>query len=81
MRLVVDPRGAIRAIYDEAIEFAALGRAEISRASHVEPDANGGWSADLSPVGGPLLGSFGRRSEALQAEHAWLEKHWLSLRV
>ena len=37
----------------------------------------GGWRADLSPVGGPQLGPFRRRSEALRAEAAWLVEHWL----
>ena len=30
-----------------------------------------------APVGGPVLGPFDRRSEALEAERAWLEAHWL----
>ena len=36
-----------------------------------------GWLADLSPVNGPVLGPFDRRSEALAAELAWLEANWL----
>jgi hypothetical protein len=52
----------------------SLGRLTITRAGHVEPDARGGWLADLSPVGGPALGPFSRRSEALAAEQLWLEK-------
>lgn len=31
--------------------------------------------ADLSPVGGPLLGPYQRRSEALAAEVQWLAEH------
>ena len=34
--------------------------------------------ADLSPVGGPLLGPFERRSDAVQAEVYWLETNWLA---
>ena len=30
-----------------------------------------------SPVGGPTLGPFARRSDALAQETAWLEAHWL----
>jgi hypothetical protein len=75
MTLVVRPGGLVTCVYDEAIDLAALGRAAITRASHVEPDALGRWSADLGPVGGPVLGPFARRSEALAAERAWLEAH------
>jgi hypothetical protein len=78
MRLVIDPSGRVRAVYDEALDLAGLGRLEIRRASHVEPNEAGGWLADLSPVGGPVLGPFDRRSSALEAEHAWLEACWLS---
>jgi hypothetical protein len=78
MHLVVAPGGCVRAIYAEEIDLAALGRPEVSRASHVEPDGRGGWTADLSPVGGPALGPFALRSEALAAEVAWLEAHWLT---
>jgi hypothetical protein len=59
------------------IDLSCLGVPDIRRASHVEPNADGGWWSDLSPVGGPRLGPFGRRSEALAAEQAWLEGHWL----
>jgi len=43
----------------------------------VEPDQQGRWWADLSPIRGPSLGPFTQRSEALAAEHAWLETNWL----
>ncbi len=78
MQLVISPGGTVRCIYDEAIEVAALGQPEIQRASHVEPDGRGQWIADLAPVGGPKLGPFSRRSEALEAERQWLEVHWLT---
>ena len=77
VQLVVEPGGAVRAIYSEVINFAALGSPAISRASHVEPDEQGRWWADLSPVAGPMLGPFACRSEALQAEQSWLEDNWL----
>jgi DNA adenine methylase len=77
MQLLVLTNGDIRCLYEEAIDLGALGRSAITRASHVEPDADGHWWADLAPVGGPVLGSFGRRSEALEAERTWLEQHWL----
>jgi hypothetical protein len=77
MKLLVKPEGTVRAIYDESIDLAVLGKPTITRASHVEPGAEGRWLADLKPVGGPVLGPFDRRSEALEAEHDWLERHWL----
>jgi len=42
------------------------------RASHVEPDAEGCWWADMGPSGGAVLGPYGSRSEALGAEREWL---------
>jgi hypothetical protein len=76
MKLLVRPDGTVRAIYHEEIDLGALGRPTITRASHVEPDQEGRWRADLTPVGGPVVGPFDRRSEALAAEHDWLER-WL----
>lgn len=73
MLLRIDPGGAITCLYSEAIDLPALGALRIRRASHVEPDEHGSWWADLAPVGGPHLGPFALRSEALQAEQAWLE--------
>ena len=77
MQMVIDLMGLVRCLYEEAIDLHALGRPTIIRASHVEPDAAGQWWADLSPVAGPRLGPFRVRSEALGAERAWLESHWL----
>ena len=77
MDLIVSPDGTIRAVYAEAIDLGVLGHLVISRASHVEPDERGCWCADMSPVAGPVLGPFRRRSEALEAELAWLVTNWL----
>ena len=78
MDLIVNPSGAVSAIYAEAIDLATLGTLTVRRASHVEPDEQGGWSADLAPVNGPVLGPFPYRSAALAAEVAWLQRHWLT---
>jgi len=78
VQLVIEPGGAVRCIYSEAIHLAALGSPVISRASHVEPDQHGRWWADLSPVGGGILGPYTQRSAALDAEHEWLVRHWLN---
>jgi hypothetical protein len=72
MELVVRGNGAVSCIYDEALDLRELGGLTIKRASHVEPDAEGNWVADMGPVGGPIMGPFGTRSEALAAERAWL---------
>ena len=78
MHLRVDPGGRLYCLYTEVLDLAALGDLSIRRASHVEPDAEGRWWADLAPVGGPRLGPFPTRTPALQAEQAWLEAHWLT---
>ena len=75
--LNITPSGVIRTLYHEAFPLHSLGRLQISRGSQVEPTAEGSWTADLSPVGGPCLGPFRQRSEALAAEVAWLERHWV----
>ena len=72
MELVVDAGGSVRCIYDEALDLREIGKLQISRASHVEPDAEGYWWADMGPSGGPVLGPFRSRSEALGAEREWL---------
>ena len=77
MRLVIEPGGRVRCLYGEAVDLTSLGVLSIRRASHVEPDDAGSWWADLAPVGGPRLGPFTLRSLALDAETAWLERHWL----
>jgi len=73
MELFVGVDGGVRCIYDESLDLRELGRLTITRASHVEPDADGFWWADMGPSGGPVLGPFGSRSEALGAEKGWLE--------
>ena len=78
MNLLIDPRGQVHCLYGEAVDLAVLGSLSIRRASHVEPDEQGRWWADLSPVDGPMLGPFEQRSQALEAEAAWLESHLLS---
>lgn len=78
MQLLIAPDGTLRCLYEEAIDLAALGSLQIQRGSHVEPDDAGQWWADMSPVSGPKLGPFTRRSQALDAERAWLESNWLT---
>jgi hypothetical protein len=72
VELVVGVDGGVSCIYDEAVDLREIGRLTITRASHVEPDQDGNWLADMGPAGGPVMGPFGTRSEALAAERAWL---------
>ncbi len=43
MALVVAADGVARCIYDEALDLREIGTLKITRASHVEPDAEGCW--------------------------------------
>jgi hypothetical protein len=72
MELLVGADGVARCIYDEALDLREIGNLQITRASHVEPDAEGYWWADMGPVDGPELGPFRSRSEALEVERGWL---------
>ena len=81
MTLVVGPRGTVRCIYAEHLDLGAIGPLRISRASHVEPDEAGRWWADITPAGGPILGPFARRSDALAAERRWLDENLISIAV
>jgi hypothetical protein len=73
MRLLIDPHGVIHAVYGEEIDLGTLGQLTIRRASHVEPDETGRWWVDFSPIGGPRLGPFSVRSQALAAEQEHID--------
>lgn len=79
--LVVDVDGTIRAIYSDEIplrEIAAeIGTLSIRRASMVEPTEDGRWCADMALSGGPVLGPFDTRGEALTREVEWIRTHVL----
>ena len=68
--------GRITFVYDDAIaDLLEVGQGEVRRASHVEPAPGGGWTADMGPVDGPVLGPFPLRADALTAERVWLTEH------
>ena len=76
--VTVTTDGRIEFIYsDSLLPITQLGACHITRASHVEP-SDGGWTADLSPVSGPVLGPYRTRQEALDAEVTWLQSNVLS---
>lgn len=79
MQIYIEPNGNARTVYNETLDLRGLGAVEIRRASHVEPTSCGYWTADLSPLGGPNLGPFSTRSEALSAEVAWLGEWFIKL--
>jgi len=80
IRLRVSGGGWIKAVHHDALAWQRLGGVSIERGSHVEPNSAGEWTADLSSVGGPVLGPFPKRGAALAAEVAWLEQHWLPVK-
>ena len=81
LHVTVKPDGTIAAIHDDVLaDLYEEGKTEVKRASHVEPVDGGeqvNWVADMSPVGGPKLGPYRLRSEALGAEKTWLESNVL----
>jgi len=75
MTVTID-NGVITFVYDDGLSgLLDLGPHSIVRASFVEPAPTGGWTADMKPSGGPLLGPFHLRAEALTAEREWLRDH------
>jgi hypothetical protein len=79
IEISVHPDGTLAAIHNDALaDLCDEGKAEVKRASHVEPIDGGdfiNWVADLSPMGGPKLQPRRLRSEALADEVAWLKQH------
>ena len=72
LKLLIEPDGEITAIYSDVLApLISEGRAEISRASNVEPDPRGGWTATMRD--GALIGPFNLRQTALDAEVDYLE--------
>lgn len=68
--------GHARFVYsDELVDLLSEGTVAVCRVSHVEFDnAQGGWTADMGPVNGPVLGPFATREAGLKAEREWLAK-------
>lgn len=84
--LVICDDGTIVGIYnDDLVGLLSQGRAEVRRASHVEPADGGGWEADMRPAmgeAGPVLRApdgqpFKTRAEALAAEVAYINREVL----
>jgi hypothetical protein len=73
----VMPDGTIKFVYNDDLRgLMTEGKATTKRVSHVEPDDDGKWVADMSPIRpNVMLGPFETRWEALDAERKWLEEH------
>jgi hypothetical protein len=71
--------GEVRYIHSDSVHAALkphLSNNQPRRASHVEPTGPAGtWIADMSPMGGPSLGPFENRSDALVVEVDWLRTY------
>ena len=77
MQILITTQGNLHCLYSDDLELGLVGKLQITRGSHVEPTPDGCWTADMSPVHGPVLGPFRTRVEALAAEVQWLEVNWL----
>ena len=77
IRIKVNTEGEITFIYrDDLRGLLREGEASIRRVSNVEPDENGDWIASMSD--GTTIGPFTLRTDALNAEVAYLEKKMFS---
>ena len=78
MQLIIEPGGAVRCIYAEEIDLAALGSPAITRAIPRRARPAGTLVGRSVARGRPDARAVpDHRSEALAAEHAWLETNWL----
>ena len=74
----ISPAGTVQFIYRDALRpLLTAGDGHIRRASHVDPTTDGRWTADLTPMKGPILGPYPTRADALTAETEWLTQNWL----
>lgn len=75
------PDGTLEFLYgDDLSPLMSLGNTTIQRASTVDPRQENGqvnWYADLALSGGPELGPFPTREEAIVAETTWLNQNFL----
>jgi len=80
MKIRISSHGQIRFIYKDALlPLINKGISVIKRASSVEPNLNGQWEADMKACGGPKLGPFNLRDDALKAEVKWLEENGMPI--
>lgn len=69
--LVIGSDGTVSFVWDDALAgLVREGTPTITRVSDVEPTPDGRWQADLSRIGGPVMGPFELREVALEQEKA-----------
>jgi hypothetical protein len=82
MFVFIEANGDLKFIYCDEVSIAFEESPQSSpRASFVEPTSDGQWTADMSPVNGPVLGPFKLRGDALKAETEWLLNEMMTRRV
>ncbi len=78
IQIVIEPNGSIKFVYSDSMsELLQQGEFSIKRASNVEPEYDGTWSADLSPINRPKLKGFALRQNALDAEVLYINNVYL----
>lgn len=80
MKIKINPDGTINILYTEDICMEELGKVDsIKRLFHVEPTQDNKWiaAANTGTSECVILGPFDKRSEALDAEVAWIEDNVL----
>ena len=71
MILDVFADGNARCLNTEVIDLRAIGTLSAVRVSEVEMGPDGNWYAEI--IGGPKLGPFAYRSQAIAAEVTYIE--------
>lgn len=78
MKIVITKDSITHLYDDKLVGLQKYGKTTIKRASNVEPNKDGKWIVDLSPIGlKKKLGPFDTRKEALEKEHVYIEENYL----
>jgi hypothetical protein len=78
--IVIRSNGTAEWVHADELNFLkAASPTSTRRVSDVEPEGDS-WTADMNRVGGPLLGPFPTREEALRAERLWLDAEYFKCR-
>jgi hypothetical protein len=78
--IIIRPNGTAEWVHADELNFLkAASPTSTRRVSDVEPEGDS-WTADMHRIGGPLLGPFLTREEALRAERLWLDIEYFKCR-